>query len=114
MKTMLGGSGVDEASIHAEEFTGFDLNKISPNQNGKVTGHRCRRFIPVVSTVLAVTALVTLHAGAVVSIFGNGLKGFPGSGWYAAIGIALALALVKVGYLAHRLLAGRRFFTQHR
>ncbi|MEO5760432.1 MAG: FAD-dependent oxidoreductase [Mesorhizobium sp.] len=112
MKTMLGRSAVSEASMHAEEFTGFDLNQIGPNETGKVGGHGWRRPIPIVATVLAVAALVILHAGAGFFIFRNGFDGLSGPtyvrfGWYAAIGILLALALFKVRYFAGRHLSSR-------
>ncbi|QND64670.1 FAD-dependent oxidoreductase [Mesorhizobium loti] len=109
MKTMLGGSGVNEASIQAETFTGFDLNII-----GGVAGRGWRRFVPVVATALAVAALVILHAGAAVSIFRYGFEGLSGPnptyvtfGSYAAIGIFVALALFKIRYFAGRHLSGR-------
>ncbi|WP_256754010.1 FAD-dependent oxidoreductase [Mesorhizobium sp. Mes31] len=109
MKTMLGGSGVNEASIQAETFTGFDLNII-----GGVAGREWRRFVPMVATALALAALVILHAGAAVSIFRYGFEGLSGPnptyvtfGWYAAIGIFVALALFKIRYFAGRHLSGR-------
>jgi ferredoxin-NADP reductase len=105
MKTMLGNSGVGEDSIKVEEFTGFDLNKIA--------SRRWRWDVPTVATALAVTALLILHAGAAVSIFRNGFGGIFGAnptyatiGWYAAIGILLVLALLKVRYLVGRHLTG--------
>ena len=103
MKTMLGNTGVGEDSIKAEEFTGFDLNKIASR----------RWDIPKVATALAVTALLILHAGAAVSIFRNGFGGIFGAnptyatiGWYAVIGIFLVLALLKVRYFVGRHLTG--------
>ncbi|MGT2467860.1 FAD-dependent oxidoreductase (plasmid) [Mesorhizobium atlanticum] len=56
MKTMLGVSGVSEDDVQAEEFTGFNLNGIS-----SVAGHRWRRYVPVATIALAVTAAVGLH-----------------------------------------------------
>ncbi|MFC3325053.1 ferredoxin--NADP reductase [Mesorhizobium cantuariense] len=120
MKAMLGGSEVGEASIQVEEFTGFDLNKIGPNEIGKVTGHGWRRTIPMATTVLAVTALVILHAGAAVSIFRNGLDGISAANpiWYVTIGIFLVLAIFKVRYFVGRHLTGRSLlgnaFGRHR
>lgn len=104
MKTMLGGSGVHEASIQAGTFTGFDLNII-----GGVPVRRWRRFIPVAAAVLTVTVLVILHVGAAVSIFRNGLGGISGASliWYLTIGIVLVLALLKIRYFAGRHLSGR-------
>ncbi|RTM09234.1 MAG: FAD-dependent oxidoreductase [Hyphomicrobiales bacterium] len=80
MKVMLGTVGVGKESIKAEEFTGFDLNKISAVRSG-------RRFMPVAATVLAVTALVALHAGVGALLFGKSFAGTFGlkSGWSAAI-----------------------------
>lgn len=109
LKTMLGGSGVGVDSIRAEEFTGFNLNEI-----GNVASRSWRRFIPMAATALAVTALVILHVGAVVSTFRYGFDGWSGPGptygtfgWYAAIAIFLALALFKIRYIAGRYLPGR-------
>ncbi|WP_206524346.1 MULTISPECIES: FAD-dependent oxidoreductase [unclassified Mesorhizobium] len=109
MKTMLGGSGVSEASIQAEEFTGFDLNKIGPNEIGHVAGHGRRRIIPMVATALAATALVILHAGAAVSIFRNGFGGVSAANpiWYVVIGMLLVLGIIKIRYLAGHHLSGR-------
>jgi len=109
MRTMLADSGVGEDSIQAEEFTGFNLNQL-----GNVAGHTWRRYIPQATMALAATAVVVLHAGAAVSIFRYGFKGLSGPsptyvtfGWYAAIGIFLALALLKIRYFAGRYLSGR-------
>ncbi|WP_210240513.1 ferredoxin--NADP reductase [Mesorhizobium comanense] len=109
MKTMLGRSGVGKASIQAEEFTGFDLNKIGPNAAGKVAGRRWRRFIPMVATVLAVATLVILHAGAAISIFRNGLGRVSAANpiWYVVMGIFLVLAIIKIAYFAGHHLSGR-------
>jgi ferredoxin-NADP reductase len=109
MKTMLGGSDVSEASIQAEEFTGFDLNKIGPNEIGHVAGHGRRRIIPMVATALAATALVILHAGAAVSIFRNGFGGVSAANpiWYVVIGMLLVLGIIKIRYLAGHHLSGR-------
>ncbi len=103
-KTMLGRSGVDEASIQAEEFTGFDLNKI-----GGVAAHGWRRSIPIAAMVLAVAALVILHAGAAISIFRSGLGGGSAANsiWYAVMGILLVLAIFKIRYFAGHHLSGR-------
>ena len=112
MKTMLGNTGVGEDSIKAEEFTGFDLNKVA--------SRRWRWDLPKVATALAVTALLILHAGAAVSIFRNGLGGIFGAnptyariGWYVAIGIVLALALFKIRFVG-RHLASRSQVNRHR
>lgn len=109
MKTMLGRSGVGKASIQAEEFTGFDLNKIGQNVAGKVAGRWWRRFVPMVATVLAVATLVILHAGAAISIFRNGLGGVSAANpiWYVVIGIFLVLAIIKIAYFAGHYLSGR-------
>ncbi|MEP6563986.1 MAG: FAD-dependent oxidoreductase, partial [Mesorhizobium sp.] len=114
MKTLLGGMGVCAAGMQAETFTGFDLNKIGPNETVKVADQVWRRAIPMVATVMAVAAVVILHAGAAVSIFRNGFDGLSGPGptyvtfgWFAAIGIFLAFTLFKLRYFAGRHLSSR-------
>jgi len=110
MNAMIGDLGVSDDSIHAEEFTGFDLNKIGTNGTGKVAGYGWRRAIPMVATVLAVTALVILHAGAAVSIFRNGLGGASGVSpiWFVTIPVLLVLAIFKIRYFVGRHLTRRR------
>ncbi len=97
MKTMLGVSGVSEDDVQAEEFTGFNLNGIS-----SVAGHRWRRYVPVATIALAVTAAVGLHAAAAVSIFRYGLGSEANPIWYLMIAIIVILAIFKIRYFAGR------------
>jgi len=93
MKRMLADSGVGEDRIHAEEFTGFNLNEIRG-----VAGHTWKRPILIATVVLAVIVAVILHAGAAVSISRNGLGGFLADNRvsYVMIGLFLVLVIFKI------------------
>lgn len=101
MKAMLGDSGVAEQSIHAEEFTGFNLNEIR-----NVAGQPWKKPILIIAAVLA---LLVLHAGAAVSIFRNGFGGVlrenPIS--YVMIGLFLVLVIFKIKHFLGLHLTGR-------
>lgn len=108
MKTMLGSSGVPDSSIHAEEFTGFNLNEIRDGG-----GHAWRRPILIVSIMLAVIAAVILHSGAAVLISRSGVVGvFRENPFaYAMVGIVLVAVILKMKFGLHFI--GRRRHGGH-
>lgn len=101
MKAMLGDSGVGEESLHAEEFTGFNLNEIR-----NVVGQPWQKPVLIAAAVLAV---IVLHAGVAVSILRNGFGEFlrenPIS--YAMIGLFLVLVIFKIKHFLGLHLTGR-------
>jgi hypothetical protein len=68
MKTLLTDSGVNEDNIRAEEFTGFNLNKIHGATNHKGNGK-----VLLFAIAMVIIAVVILHAGAAVSLYKAGL-----------------------------------------
>ncbi|RUW60733.1 FAD-dependent oxidoreductase [Mesorhizobium sp. M7A.F.Ca.US.008.03.1.1] len=103
MKSVLVDSGAGEDSIHAEEFTGFNLNEIVAAQGWK-------RHVAAAAIVLAVVLVLGAHAGVAVSISRNGLGEFLNPLSYAAIGLLIFLGMIKVSFLASLHRTGRSFF----
>lgn len=102
MKAMLADSGVGEDSIHAEEFTGFNLNEIVA---GTWKGH-----VAAAAIVLAVILVLGTHAAVAVLISRNGFHEFLSPFSYAAIGLLVAVAMIKISFLASLHRVGRSFF----
>ncbi len=95
MKDMLKTAGVSEDNIHAEEFTGFDLNEIQETQSFPWKRHLLLGVI-----VLAILAAVIAHAGIITSIAKNGLP------WnnpllYIMIVLMLLLGIFKLKHVRH-------------
>ena len=94
MKAALGESGVDEAAIRAEEFTGFDLNQLTKSSN-----QAWKRYIIPALVALLLIVVVLIHTGALGSLSHVGLfNGFSLSNpiSYLVIGLVLAIIAVKV------------------
>lgn len=106
MRQMLAETGVNEASIQAEEFTGFNLNEM----HGGVRP-AWKRPLLLAAVGLAVVAAAVLHVGVGLAIFRKGFEEGAGGTpvWYVAIGIVLVLGLIKMRYFVgmHRHGGGR-------
>ncbi len=63
MQKLLKEIGIKESDIHAEEFSGFNLNEIR-----KVPNHAWKRHVLIGAIVLVVVAVVAVHVGAAVSM----------------------------------------------
>jgi ferredoxin-NADP reductase len=114
MKAMLADSGVGEDRVHAEEFTGFNLNEMR-----NVAAPVRKRRILIAAMVLAAIVAVVLHAGVAVSISRNGLGEFLSQNPIAnaMLGFALVLVVLKLKYFSALHLLGRgllgRAFSRH-
>jgi ferredoxin-NADP reductase len=95
MKKLLIDSGVDQARIKAEEFEGFNLNKL-PNEAGKPTW---KRHVLLVALVFVIGMVAIGHAGAAASLSG-GTTSFNHPVTYMFGGLMAALIIVKVRYFS--------------
>lgn len=96
MKAMLKGAGVNENSIQAEEFTGFNLNEIVNDTKPTWTNR-----LPLIALALVVIGLVIVHATGAKSIFHNGFSSlsFNNPLSYLFIGLVLVIIAIKLKLL---------------
>lgn len=96
MKTMLKKAGVKEDSIHAEEFTGFNLNEIVDNKQKTWAS----RLLPI-ALVVVVVGIVLVHVTGAQSVFHSGFNSlsFNNPLSYLFIGLVLIVILVKLKLL---------------
>ncbi len=96
MRTMLTDSGVNQVNIHAEEFTGFNLNELH-----RAPSHIKKSHVALVAIAVGVIAMIVVHAGAATSIF-HGLSSLsltnPAS--YLTLGFILVVIAVKLKLVA--------------
>lgn len=93
MKTMLIDSGVDEDNIHAEEFTGFNLNEI----NTTTPNHSWKKHILLIAIVLVVIVVGVLHITAASSL--SSLFSLKNPFFYLMIGLMLIVIPFKFKHL---------------
>lgn len=93
MKTMLTDAGVKEDNIHAEEFTGFNLNEM---QN-TTTNHSWKRHIPFIVIALVVIVVGILHATAATSL--SSLFSLKNPIFYLMIGLMFVVIPFKFKHL---------------
>lgn len=68
MQAILKSAGVNEDNIHAEEFTGFNLNEIIND-----TRRSWASYLPLFALALVVIGLVIVHTTGANSVFHSGL-----------------------------------------
>ncbi len=97
MKTMLLYSRINDDSIRAEEFTGFNLNEIN-----KDTSYPWKKHILIALVALAIIAVAVAHAGAAVSISKTpfGTLSFKNPLLYVMIGLMLVLLKFKLKHIS--------------
>jgi ferredoxin-NADP reductase len=94
MKDVLNNLGIDSQNVHAEEFTGFDLNQLT-----NVTNKKWKTYLPLVLIGLLIFSILLIHTGAISSLSHMGVLGSislsnPLS--YPLIGLVLLIILVKI------------------
>ena len=75
MKKMVIGAGVNEDNIHAEEFTGFNLNELHGTMGHGVTHNPSTSHAIFALLGLVIVAVVVGHVFAATSIFKSGIEG---------------------------------------
>lgn len=92
MKTLLANLGVPESTIHAEEFTGFNLNELPSKVRRQGKGR-----LVIALAALAVLAFVIVHIMGATSVFhGLGSFSFDNPASYIVVGFILVIIMIKL------------------
>ena len=91
MITLLTGAGVSRDNIRAEEFTGFNLNKMAIPNDRKPKSHAALLLI-----ALAIAAVVIVHSVAIFTLVKSGLaiSLFKNPLFYLMLGLMLIIMII--------------------
>ena len=94
MQKLLKELGIHEDNIHAEEFSGFDLNQMT-----RAAPHPWKRHVLFVAIALVVIAVVIIHISITTSLFKSGAFSFQNPLLYLMIVGLLILGMFKFNHI---------------
>lgn len=101
MKAMVIEAGVNEDNIHAEEFTGFNLNELHGTMGHGATHNPSTSYIIFAIIGLVIVAVIVTHIFAATSVFKSGIEAslFNNPVFYLMLVLMLIIVPFKLKHL---------------